>query len=341
MSKHVMDLSEKQINALKDDIREGKYTFKEIASEYGVEYPSLMYWIQRHRIPYHLKTENGKDMVSNMENNEQEENATEIKAVDDELRFKIVKDVISGDKMSVIASRYGLETQDVVYELQNNCVQADLNTIRTNINLSRKDSLRFNTICYIIANPNKKRNEFREDTKFKYNEILQSIYFLISLGVIQKSDYMPVKISNKFKQMNDEEQLTFVEAVYDKMNNEDLADMFKIESYEVEKILQSEEFTAKFEEFKASKNTEVIQEKTPEKEEIQEVVKEEPIKNTPKHKSVLESKVHKKIENGDERIKNLEDEIRIKTLELEKLKLTIRVQEIDDEIMRITKRLSK
>ena len=152
---------------------------------------------------------------------------------------------------------------------------------------------------------------------------------------------MPVKISNKFKQMDDEEQLTFVEAVYDKMNNDDLADMFKIESYEVEKILQSEEFTAKFEEFKASKNTEIIQEETPEKEEIQEVVKEEPVKNTPKHKSVLESKVHKKIENGDERIKNLEDEIRIKTLELEKLKLTIRVQEIDDEIMRITKRLSK
>jgi hypothetical protein len=279
-----------------------------------------------------------------MDNTEPEEIVTEAKEVDDELRFKIVKDAISGDKMSSIASRYGLETQDVIYELQNNCVQADLNTIRANINTQRKDSLRFNTICYIIANPNKKRNEFREDTKFEYNAILQSIYFLISLGVIQKSDYVPTKISNKFKQMNDEERETFLEAIYDKMSVEDLANMFEIENYEVEKILQSEEFTSKFEEFKASKNTEISdKEQTKEIEVVQEKPKEEPVKETtkPKQTSVLESNVHKKIENGDERIKNLEDEIKIKTLELEKLKLTIRVQEIDDEIAKISKRLNK
>ena len=315
MSKHVLDLMPKQIEQLKEEMRDGKFTLKELASRYGVEYPSLMYWMQRNRIPYHVKLENGKNISY-----EPEKKELSVVKVDDELRFKIVKDVIRGDKLSAIASRYDLNTQDVVNELQNHCIQADLNLIRNNIKINKKDSIRFNTIAYILANPNKTRNDFREDTRFSYNSILQSIYFLIDLGVLQKTDYVPIRINNKFlNNMDASEQLTFMEAVQENMSKDELANMFGIEVYEVDKILQSYEFIHKFEDYKQNEKNRLKGSTSAENEE-----------------SIIKN--HSSDTNN---VQNLEKELKKKTLELDRIKLQIEIKNLEKERDILQSKISK
>lgn len=326
MSKSVMELSQKQIDALKEDLKADSYTLKELASKYGVEYSSLMYWMQRNRISYNLKLNNGKSVSSD----DQQEEVTEVKEepkkeVSDDLRFKIVKDTIIGEKPNSIATKYSLQTQDVIYELQHNCVQADMQLIRDNIDTSRKDTIRLNTIAYIIANPQKTRVDFRKDNKYPYNYILQSIYFLVNLGILQKSDFVPSIIANRFTRTFDEnEQYTFIEAIYEGMQKDEVANMFGIEVYEVDKILQSKEFTSRYDIYKSTKESNQNEENKHEKEKSIEKL-DEPI-----NKNVTSNKID-----------DLEKKLKIKTLEIDKLKLEIKLKSLEEELKSIQKSIQE
>ena len=315
MSKNVLDLNQTQLDDLKKDMKEGKYTLKEIAQKHGVEYSSFMYWMQRNRVSYDLKLSNGTRITSG-EEREEDQVKEERPSITDEVRENIVKDMIIGDKVSTIANRYSVTTQDVMYELQNNCVQADFEVIRNSIDISKRDSIRFGTIAYIIANPKKKRNDFRKESRYNYNKVIESIYFLITLGILQKSDYIPLKIPNLFKTKFDQsEQEMFIEAVQNNMDVYELANMFNIESYEVEKILQSEEFNTSLEIYKLKHNTSA---ETPKKEEKHEEPK----------KSISEAR----IVNSNNTIKELETQLTIKNLDIEKLKLQIDLNKIKEQI---------
>ena len=325
MSKMILDLPSNQLNNLIEEAKARKITFKELAAKYKVDYGSMMYYLQRNKNAFTAPAKSIKENNLPKEPKKEVENNTTV--INSNIRFQIVKYTIIGTSADKICKKFNITNKDYIDQINNYCVPVNYETIRNSINTKDSNSVRLNTIAYIIANPKMKRAEFRESKEFKYNEIIMSLYFLFDLGVLHKNDYIPLRITNHFiAKFSQQQQTEFIECVHDGMKNDELATLFELEIYEIETILKSDKFKDAYNDY-AKKHYLATNTAS----------KKEPINVN--NVSAPTAQPNTENSNANVKIKALEKEIELKQLQLQALKLSYAIKDLTNNINQMQTKL--